>query len=130
MAISEKQKGDFVDAYTKALVASWSDEDYASRLESDPRTALAEVGLFLPAGASVHVETGAPASTTVETVEPQARLQRQVDLYEAGFASGHFEFHMPATPQIDTAELDIEDLASVSGGITCCSCCCPCCCCG
>ena len=127
MALSEAQKHEFIDAYTKALLASWSSDEYAARLESDPRSALAEVGLELPEGASIEITRGA-ADPAAAAQSQEGRLDRQVALYEAGLSSGVFEFHLPATPQIDTSELDIDELAEVAGGMYCC--CCPCCCCG
>ncbi|CCH72037.1 hypothetical protein [Nostocoides australiense] len=127
MALNENQKNEFVDAYTKALLASWSSDEYAARLESDPRAALAEVGLDLPADATIVVTRGA-AEVSSEG-DAQGRLDNQVALYEAGLESGRFEFHMPSTPQIDTSELDVDELAGIAGGGIYC-CCCPCCCCG
>ena len=128
MAISETQKNEFIDAYTKALLASWSNDEYAARLESDPRAAFAEVGLDLPAGAEIVVTRGSANEATGD--EPKARLDNQVALYEAGLESGRFEFHMPSTFQIDIFEIDIDELAGVAGGLTIACCCCPCCCCG
>ncbi len=126
MALSEAQKNEFIDAYTKALLASWSSDEYAERLDSDPRAALAEVGLQLPADAKIEIVRGTTGAASQEGEE--GRLDKQVALYEAGLESGTFEFHMPATPQIDTSELDVDELSEVSGGgINCC--CCPCCCC-
>ncbi len=126
MALSEAQKNEFIDAYTKALLASWSSDEYAARLDSDPRAALAEVGLELPADATIEIVRGTTAAGAADGQE--ARLDKQVGLYEAGLTSGTFEFHIPATPQIDTSELDVDELSEVSGGsINCC--CCPCCCC-
>lgn len=127
MALTEAQKDEFIDAYTKALLSSWSDDEYAARLESDPRAALAEVGLDLPASAKIEITRGA----AVPDAGPQeGRLDRQVALYETGLESGVFEFHIPATPQIDTSELDMDELAEVAGGGGIYCCCCPCCCCG
>ena len=127
MALNENQKNEFVDAYTKALLASWSSDEYAARLESDPRAALAEVGLDLPADATIVVTRGAAEASS--DGDAQGRLDNQVALYEAGLESGRFEFHMPSTPQIDTSELDVDELAGIAGGGIYC-CCCPCCCCG
>ena len=128
MALSEAQKNEFIDAYTKALLSSWSSDEYAARLESDPRAALAEVGLDLPEGSVIEI-TRAAADPAAAAQSQEGRLDRQVALYEAGLESGTFEFHIPATPQIDTSELDVDELAEVAGGDFNC-CCCPCCCCG
>lgn len=127
MSLSEAQKNEFIDAYTKALLSSWSSDEYAARLESDPRAALAEVGLVLPEGSTIEITRGVADAEAPQSQE--GRLDRQVALYEAGLTSGTFEFHIPATPQIDTSELDVDELEEVAGGGIYC-CCCPCCCCG
>lgn len=135
MTITEEQKNTFIDAYTKALVTSWSSEEYAEKLESDPRAAFSEVGLELPADARIEVVRNLGSSTADEdsaTADGESEggsLDLQVSLYEKGLATGHYEFHMPETPQVDTTELGIDELADVAaGGVYCC--CCPCCCCG
>lgn len=125
MPLSAAAREAFIDAYTKALLATWSSDEYAARLESDPRGALAEVGLILPSDATIEVTRDGAG---VDAGQPDARLDRQVALYETGLDDGHFAFHIPATPQIDTSALDADDLAGISGGMYCC--CCPCCCCG
>lgn len=133
MAITEEQKNNFVDAYTKALVTSWSSEEFAAKLESDPRAAFAEVGLELPADARIEVVRNIGNTETpegdAEQGESQGSLDLQLGLYEKGLETGYYEFHMPETPQVDTAELNIDELADVAGGGVYC-CCCPCCCCG
>ncbi len=135
MSISEEQKNNFIDAYTKALVTSWSSEEYAAKLESDPRAAFAEVGLELPADARIEVvrnigKTEPPEEGAQEqgTQGEGGSLDLQVELYEKGLETGHYEFHMPETPQVDTSELDLDELADVAGGWTVYCCCCPCCC--
>ncbi len=136
MTITEDQRNTFVEAYTRALVTSWSSEEYAAKLESDPRAALAEVGLELPEGAKVVVvrnPNGADQTRqggdTPETQNEGGSLDLQVELYEKGLETSYFEFHMPETPQVDTADLDLDELADLAGGAWGC-CCCPCCCCG
>lgn len=135
MTITEEQKNNFIDAYTKALVTSWSSEEFADKLESNPRAAFAEVGLELPADATIEVLRNLGKSATPEgapqdqdTQSEGGSLDLQVGLYEKGLETGHFEFHMPETPQVDTDELGLDELADVAaGGVYCC--CCPCCCC-
>lgn len=127
MAITEEQKSTFIDSYTKALLTSWSSDEYAQRLESNPRQALAEAGLELPADAKIEIVRNAEAAPASGDSQ-QGRLDHQVALYEKGLETGTYEFHMPSTPQIDTSELDADELEAVAGGdINCC--CCPCCCC-
>lgn len=129
MALNENDKTAFVDAYTRVLVSAWSSDEYAERLQSDPRAALAEAGLELPEGSTVEVISN--IGKDVETPDAEnGSLDKQIGLYEEGLRTGHFEFHIPATPQIDTTEMNMDELADVAagGGVYCC--CCPCCCCG
>jgi len=124
MTLSEQDRADFVGGYTRAVINAWSNEEFAALLDSDPKAALAEAGIAIPAGATVRVDRNDP------TPEQQGEysLDQQVELYEAGQTSGTYVFLIPSTPQINTEELSEEDLAGVSGGDTSC-CCCPCCCC-
>ena len=41
--------------YNKALERAWTDADYKAKLLGQPRDALAEVGIELPAGMSVNI---------------------------------------------------------------------------
>lgn len=126
MALNETQKKQFIDGYTKAMVTSWSDEDFAERLKSDPRAALAESGIELPANARIELVTNIAEGEGGEATREQ-RLDHQVELYEKGLETGHFEFRIPSTPQVSSEDLDVDELAGVAGGVACC--CCPCCCC-
>ncbi|MDO5683677.1 MAG: hypothetical protein Q4G46_12735 [Propionibacteriaceae bacterium] len=45
----------FTEAYTKLLVASWSDESFAQRLRATPEAVAREVGLEIPEGTTVAV---------------------------------------------------------------------------
>ncbi|GGU90693.1 hypothetical protein GCM10010260_26550 [Streptomyces filipinensis] len=121
MAMDQRKRAEFVNGYTRALISAWSSEEYAARLRTDARAALAEAGLELPAEAEIVIVT------TVPEGEHEGNLEKQVDLYEAGLETGRFEFHIPETPQIDTAELSEGDLSDIAAGGT--SCCCPCSCC-
>jgi hypothetical protein len=126
MTMSNAQRSEFIDAYTRALVTSWSSDEYADRLSREPRAALAEVGLEVPATARIQI-----VRTIPEETDPEARgghLDRQVALWQVGLDTGYYEIYIPETPQIDTSDLDLSDLADVAGGSTSC-CCCPCSCC-
>ncbi|MFG2983202.1 hypothetical protein ACGFYQ_18460 [Streptomyces sp. NPDC048258] len=121
MALDPQQRAEFVNAYTRVLISAWSDEGFAARLQSEPRTALAESGLELPADAEIVIVTQAPEGTQ------DGNLDVQVALWEAGLETGRYEFHIPETPAVDAAELSEGDLSDVAAG--CNYCCCPCCCC-
>ncbi len=45
---------------SKAISRAWTDMDYKNKLLSDPRGALAEVGVALPAGVDVKVVENSP----------------------------------------------------------------------
>jgi hypothetical protein len=131
MSLSPGQKADFVKAYTRALVTSWSDEEYAGRLVAHPHEALAEVGLYIPADASVEIVRTAPGDSpeTGEASRPAAenrrgQLDHQLALWEEGLRTGQVVLHIPATPQVNATDLELDDLADVAGGLLCC--CCPC----
>jgi len=118
-----RERAEFINAYTRALITAWSSEEYAAKLTSDARTALAEVGLEVPANAEIVVVRTVPGG------HHEANLDVQVELWEAGLASNRFEFHIPDTPQVDMSELSEGDLADITAGLTINCCCCPCCCC-
>ncbi|MFF3217103.1 hypothetical protein ACFYYB_41610 [Streptomyces sp. NPDC002886] len=125
MALDPQQRAEFVNSYTRVLISAWSDEAFSAKLASEPRTALAEAGLELPADAQVVIVTQAPDG------HEQGNLDVQVDLWETGLETGRYEFHIPATPTVDAVELSEGDLSDVAAGVldACNYCCCPCCCC-
>jgi hypothetical protein len=110
-------RSQFVGNYTKLLTHAWSDEGFAGRLRSDPKQVLDEVGLTVP------------ASATVEILDTQGEgsLDEQVALWEQGIASGDIKLYVPKVPQVETAELSESELEGVAGGDTYCCCCSPCC---
>lgn len=127
MPMSEVEKTEFVNAYTRALVTSWSSEEFASRLQSDPRAALAEVGLEIPPTARIEVVRSVPTETD-PAATPTGHLARQIALWQVGLDTGYYELYIPDTPQVDVSDLNLDELADVAGGdINCC--CCPCSCC-
>jgi len=121
MSLDPQQRAEFVNAYTRVLISSWSDEAFAARLQVNPKTALAEAGLEVPEGSEIVIVTQAPDG------HQEGNLDVQVALWEAGLATGRYEFHIPETPTVDAAELSEGDLSDVAAG--CNYCCCPCCCC-
>ena len=123
MALSEQDRADFVGGYTRAVINAWSNDEFAASLDSDPKAALAQVGIAIPEGSTVTVDRRNPTPEQ----ESDCDIDQQVKLYEDGQASGSYVFLIPSTPQLETEELSEEDLVGVAGGDSCC--CCPCCCC-
>lgn len=122
MALNPQERAEFVNTYTRVLITAWSSEDFSNRLAQDPKAALAEAGLAIPADAEVDI---------VRTVadSPEASLDSQVQLWETGIATGRYVLYVPETPQIDMAELSEGDLDAVAAGLVVACCCSPCCCC-
>lgn len=123
MAMSPRERAEFVNGYTRVLITAWSDEEFAQRLETDPVAALRECGLGLPAGAVVEV------LRDIGDDEAEGNLEIQIKAWERGSESGNYRLHVPVTPQVDAAELTASDLDSIVAGLGACCCCCPCCCC-
>jgi hypothetical protein len=84
-----RERSAFVSAYTKVLTAAWSNDDYVTRLEENPRTALAEQGLELPASATVRI---------VRDIGGDPDLEAQVALWGAGKTTGVYELRVPSSP--------------------------------
>jgi hypothetical protein len=127
MTMTALERTEFVNAYTRALITAWSSEDFSQRLAQDPKAALTEVGLNIPASAEVELIRTTPADTGGE-----ADIDIHVALWESALSTGHYELHIPETPQIDMAELiegDLGAIVDVTAPTYCC--CCPgsCCCC-
>ena len=120
--MEQHEQDEFVSRYTKVLVAAWTDEEFAARLDSDPTEALAEHGLTVPAGADVVVTRVIPEESSGGGIEVA------VGKWEAGKISGTYVLSVPVTPQVDLSELSEDDLLSISGGFSISHCCCtPCC---
>jgi hypothetical protein len=122
MTMSLRERAEFVNGYTRVLISAWSDETFAQRLDSHPAAALRECGIDMPAEAVIDVLRAIPED------EQEGNLDFQIEAWERGIETGHYQLHVPYTPQIDTAELTESDLDSIMAGTRLCCCCCPCCC--
>jgi hypothetical protein len=120
MALSPQDRTAFVNAFTRVLINAWSSDEFAARLDSDPKAALLEGGLEIPADAQVVVVRQFPDT------QAEGDLDVQIALWERGLETKVYELHIPMTPQVDTAELTEGDLDSIAAGLTIYACCCPC----
>ncbi|MBA8827508.1 hypothetical protein FHX42_004904 [Saccharopolyspora lacisalsi] len=117
--MDSQTRSDFVNAYTKVLTTAWNDEAFAARLESDPKAAVREFGLEVADSAELHLVRNVPVG------QDEPDMDKQVQWWEAGEQTGHYELHIPHAPELDMTELTENDLEAVSAGYCCC---CPCCC--
>ncbi len=126
MTLTPTEKEDFTNKYLQFLVKSWTDEDFSALADANPRQALAETGIELPADATVEIIThdGDDVDTYTAGHDGAAAMDAQVALFERGQTSGHFRFHVPGTPTIATEDLDSLELSAVAGGAAACTCCC------
>jgi len=122
MTMTQQERAEFVNAYTRVLITAWSSAEFADRLVTDPNAALRECGIELPASATIALVRQIPEG------HHEGSLDVQIALWERGQETGTYELHVPETPQVDTAELSEGDLDSIAAGDFYC-CCCPCCCC-
>jgi hypothetical protein len=122
MTMNAQERTEFVNAYTRALITAWSSEDFSQRLAQDPKAALTEVGLNIPASAEVELIRTSPAGTGGE-----ADIDTHVALWESALSTGHYELHIPEAPQIDMAEIIEGDLNTIVDVTVppCSSSCCP-----
>lgn len=123
MTVIDSQTRAFTDAYTRVLTASWSSDEYAERLRRSPRAALEEVGLSVPAGAQLEI-----VRTEITDDSDVDGLDAQIAMWMEGHSTGVFRLLVPDPPELDTEDLNLDDMATIGGGFACC-CCGPCSCC-
>lgn len=89
MAKATSLDQDFQASYGKAIARAWTDVDYKAKLLSDPRSALAEVGIELPADVSVTVkESTADQLNLVLPPPPQGEITDEALQLASGGACG------------------------------------------
>lgn len=121
--LSAFERQDFIDAYTRLLVEAWRDEAFHRRLMADPRSALTDMGLYVPEGTQIEIETPELTGDAGSDVDG---LERQVELFHDLRTTGILRLMVPREPQVDASELDLADLDSIAAGATyCCCCSCP-----
>ena len=114
---------EFTEAYTKLLVAVWTDEKVAQRVKEDPRAVAADAGLVIPEDVEITVTdaSGDPAEV------PQAELASYHAEFQKGIEGKAVVLVIPQAPPLSVSELSSDELADVAGGAVVCCCCCPCC---
>lgn len=126
MTLTATEKTDFSTTYLQFLVKTWTDEDFAAKSDANPREALAEAGIELPADATVEIHRHDDGDAYTEGGNNRAAMEAQLALFEKGQETGHYRFHVPGTPNVDTEELNAVELSDVAGGFEPCCCCCCC----
>ena len=116
---------EYAAAYTKLLVAVWTDEKLADQLRSDPHTVAADAGLMIPADVKVTVSE----TTDEASDDPQAEMEAYYDVFQKGLRDKAVILGIPQAPKIDARDLNSSDLSEIAGGVSPCCCCVPCCCC-
>ena len=91
------ERQNFVRAYTRILVSSWSDGSYLARLLRSPREVLAREGLEVPDAVEVRIQHA--AIPIWETESSDAALNAQVDLWLAAREAGEFVLYLPEVPE-------------------------------
>ena len=75
---------DFNAKYGKAVARAWTEADYKAKLLDDPRAALAEVGIEVPAGVNINVaEVDADNMQLVLPPAPEGEITDDEELHQA-----------------------------------------------
>ena len=98
----ETERQNFIRAYTRLLVSSWSDDLYLQRLLASPRDVLAEAGLEIPASVVIRVERQA-APVPVSSSSEEA-LNVQVNLWFMAEERGELVLYVPDAPTVTTED--------------------------
>lgn len=127
MSRFEAERQNFIRAYTRLLVSSWSDSSYMERLMNSPREVLAQEGLEV--SESVQIDIQRTSAPVLSEDSSDAALNTQVDLWLEAEEVGTLVLYIPDAPVISAESLGADELAGVSGGGAVLCCCCPCSCC-
>ena len=100
MADTLNWNDEFSTRYGKAVARAWTDPGYKETLLGEPRAALAEVGIDVPAGVNVKVSE---------------QVSEQVS--KGGADTLHLG--LPPSPE---GEISDDELSSATAGLCCCSC--------
>jgi hypothetical protein len=109
---------EFNERFGNLLLRAWTSEDYVDTLLSDPRRALAQVGLGVPITTEVVVERRSdPAGTGSEDVG-EAVIRRQHQYWLRAVESGRLHLYVPEVPEVDLSEMEDSELDFIAGGRT------------
>lgn len=123
--LENKEYQDFMQAYTKLLVAVWTDQAQAVRMTTDPHGVAEDAGLMIPRDVAITVVTDAGDADA----DPQVAMESYYQEFQEGLVAKKVVLAVPPAPKLDAQDLNAEDLVDVAGGTPCCCCCPPCCCC-
>jgi hypothetical protein len=130
-------RDEFQTFYSRLLLRSWTNSEFAQELDSNPVVALSAVGLEVPENAEVEV---------VRETSGKPSLSTQFDWWVEGERSGRYRIVVPDIPPVSPKV--VEDLsglhafpesgcattscytppANCGGNIKVCTTCTPCCC--
>jgi hypothetical protein len=105
-----EDKARFVETYAIVVASTWSDEEFARALISDPRAAIRRFGLVVDPPGEVVVVDG-------DWQQSDQLLGEALRRWEQGEESGRYELLMPRDPSISTEPIDENDLDQVVAGV-------------
>jgi hypothetical protein len=70
----DEQQDEQQDALQNLIARCWDDEEFKERLVADPASVLAEEGVLLPEGITVHVAVDTETERTLVIPAPPGRL--------------------------------------------------------
>ncbi len=85
----------------KAIVRAWTDDAYRAKLLNEPHTALAEVGIEVPAGVTIKVvENTADIAHLVLPVVPEKAEELSMEELEKVAAAADTSYRQRSTPGV------------------------------
>jgi hypothetical protein len=106
--MEDLEKAAFIKVYTKVLTQSWSNEEFAQQLQSNPQRVLTDLGLAMPPGSIVKVTHPDDGVTD---------LGLQLSAWAEGMTTGSFILSVPGSPHHGARQLSDADLGDLAGGV-------------
>jgi hypothetical protein len=116
--MSAIQFNEFNERFGNLLLRAWTSEDYVDTLLHDPRRALAEVGLGVPATTEVIVERRADPNAGSVDDDGEDVIRRQHEYWLRAVESGRLMLFVPEVPEVDLSEMEDSELDFIAGGRT------------